>query len=332
MLSAMIDIGQRTGLFEVIAAGPGTSAELATRAGLQERYVREWLGAMATSRIVDYQASDRTYALSAEHAACLTGGGSANLAPLSRLNTDLTKHVPAVARAFVEGGGVPYDAYRPDFTDTMDLLGRGVYDEQLIDAWLRLAPGLTERLTNGARAADVGCGTGHAVNLLARRFPSSTFVGYDIAEDAIGRARSEAASEGLRNARFEACDAARLRVEEPFDVVFVFDAIHDQVAPAGVLRRIWESLTPGGVFFMKEPRVSSELADNIGNPFAPMLYAFSTLHCLTVSLAENGAGLGTAWGEQLALSMLDDAGFTDLSVHEAAGDPMDAIFISRRPE
>jgi SAM-dependent methyltransferase len=329
MLSHMVDIGHRTGLFAAAAAGPATSAELAARAELEERYVREWLGAMVTGGIVDYDPTPGTYRLPAEHAACLTGRGAANLAPISRLGTHLAKHVDAVTRAFREGGGVPYAAYRPEFTDVMDALGRGVFDELLVDAYLPLVPGLTERLRAGARAADVGCGTGHAVVLLAAAFPASSFVGYDLADDAIARARSEAA--GLANARFEVRDAARLEVTEPFDVVFAFDAVHDQAAPAAVLERVAAALVPGGTFVMVEPRASSNLEDNLANPMAPMLYATSTLHCMTVSLACGGAGLGTAWGEQRARAMLAEAGFTDVVVHEAPGDPLNALFVASKP-
>jgi SAM-dependent methyltransferase len=328
MLTFMVDIGHRTGLFAAAAAGPATSAELAARADLQERYVREWLGAMVTGGIVDHDPATGTYRLPAEHAACLTGPGSANLAPLSRLDTHLAKHVDAVARAFREGGGVPYAEFRPEFTDVMDGLGRGTFDELLVDAYLPLVPGLAERLAAGARVADVGCGTGHAIVLLAGAFPASTFVGYDLATDAIARARSEAA--GLGNARFEVRDAARLAVEQPFDVVFVFDAIHDQVAPAAVLERICAALAPGGTFVMVEPRASSHLEGNLGNPLAPLLYSVSTLHCLTVSLAGAGAGLGTAWGEELARSMLAEAGFVDVAVHEAPGDPLNAVFVATK--
>src|SRR5205823_12845060 len=147
-----------------------------------------------------------------------------------------------------------------------------------------------------ARAADVACGTGHALVVLARAFPASTFTGYDVDEGAIARARAEAAEAGLTNVAFEVADVATLHVEESLDVVFVFDALHDQVDPTGVLDRIHEALAPGGVFVMKEPRVSSNLEDNIGNPMAPLVYSTSTLHCLTVSLAHDGAGLGTAFG------------------------------------
>ncbi len=331
LVSAMIDIGQRTGLFEAAARGPATSAELAGRAGLHERYVREWLGSMVSSGIVDYDPTLRTYRLPAAHAACLTGTGPDNLAPMSRFNTHLTEHVGDVARAFREGGGVPYAAYQPDFTDVMDAASRGGFDGELVDGWLPLVPGLTESLAAGARVADVACGSGHALVVLGRAFPRSTFVGYDRSVEAIARARAEAAAAGLTNVDYRVQDVARLPVDGSFDVVFVFDAIHDQVAPQAVLDGIFRALAPGGRFVMKEPRVSSNLEDNVGNPMAPVVYAISTLHCLTVSLAEGGAGLGTAWGEQLARKMLAAAGFGDVAVHDVPADPMDAIFVTTRP-
>jgi hypothetical protein len=141
MLTFLVDIGHRTGLFAALATGPATSAGLAARADLQERYVREWLGAMASGGIVGYDPATASFDLPAEHDARLTGTGSANLAPLSRLDTHLAGHVDAVARAFREGGGVAYAAYRPEFTDVMDALGRGVFDELLVDAYLPLVPG-----------------------------------------------------------------------------------------------------------------------------------------------------------------------------------------------
>src|SRR5207249_3561586 len=145
--------------------------------------------------------------------------GAMNMAPFSQLNTHLAKHVQHVATAFREGGGVPYAEYRPEFTDVMDAMGRGIYDQLLVDAYVPLVPGLGDRLTAGARVADVACGTGHALVLLGRAFPASTFVGYDMDEDAIERARAESAGEGLTNVTFEVRDIARLHVDEPFDVV-----------------------------------------------------------------------------------------------------------------
>jgi SAM-dependent methyltransferase len=330
MLSYMIDIGDRTGLFDAAARGPATSDELATRAGLVERYVREWLGAMVAGGIFDYDAATSTYTLPPERLVCLTVG-PANLAPISRLNTLLGKHVHQVARAFREGGGVPYAEFRPEFTDVMDAIGRGAYDSFLLDAYVPLVPGLADSLEQGVRVADVACGTGHAVIVLARAFPASTFVGYDLDEGAIARARAEAEGAGLGNVRFETCDAARLTVREPFDAVLVFDAVHDQVDPAAVLTRIHAMLRPGGWFLMKEPHAADTLEEHAMNPMAAVQYALSTLHCMTVSLAHDGAGIGTVFGEGLARRMLVEAGFADVEVHAAPGDPMDAIYVSRKP-
>jgi SAM-dependent methyltransferase len=329
MLTYMIEIGHRTGLFAAAAQGPATSEQLADRAGLVERYVREWLGSMVTGGIVDYEPESKTYSLPAERAACLTEGPM-NMAPMAGMATHLGKHVHQVARVFREGGGVPYAEYRPEFTDVMDALGREVFDNFLVDAHVPLVPGLSEHLAAGARVADVACGTGHALVVLARAFPASTFVGYDLDEGAVARARAEAQGGRLGNVRFEVRDAARLVVDEQFDVVFVFDAIHDQVDPNGVLRRINDALVDGGTFVMTEPRAADRLEDNIANPMAPVLFACSTLHCMTVSLAHGGAGIGTVFGEGLARQMLADAGFGDVVIHPAPGDPINAVYVSRK--
>jgi SAM-dependent methyltransferase len=331
MVTLMIDLAHRTGLLETLAAGPGTSEQLAARADLAERYVRECLGALVTGDIVAYDAATGRYSLPPERAACLTGDGSANLAPIAQLNSLLGKHVAGVAAATREGGGVPYEAFRPEFTEVMDAMSRGLMDDQLIDGILPLTGDLPARLTAGIRVADVGCGTGHAVNLMARAHPASTFVGYDIATDAIGQARAEAVEWGLANASFEVLDATRLPAARPFDAVFAFDAVHDQVDPAAVLDRIHTALAPGGVFVMVDIKASSDLEENRANPFAPLLYATSTLHCTTVSLAHGGAGLGAMWGRELALQMLADAGFAEVTVHDVPDDPFDSIYVARPP-
>lgn len=329
MLTLMVHVGHRTGLFEALARGRGTSAEIAARAGLDERYVREWLAAVTTGGIVEYDAAARTYTLPPEHALCLTGTSSRNLAANSRNIPMLSTRIEKVIDCFRRGGGVPYREFRPDFTEAMDESWRLLYDGLLVKGFLPLVKGLPERLRGGIRVADLGCGTGHAINVMAREYPASHFVGYDIGEDAIARARDEASAMGLANARFETMDVTRLPDGAVFDLVTSFDAIHDQADPAAVLGGAARALAPGGVYVMVEPRAASTLEDNLGNPFAPYLYGMSVLHCMTVSLAEGGAGLGTAWGEQVARTMLAEAGFTSVDVVDAPG-PQNSIFICRR--
>jgi ubiquinone/menaquinone biosynthesis C-methylase UbiE len=329
MLTYMVNLGHRTGLFETLAAGPGTSAQVAERAGLTERYVREWLGAVSTGGIVEYDEATGTFTLPPEHAVCLTGSGSLNLAPVSQLPTLLAQHVGDVSVAFRDGGGVPYERFRPAFTDAMDAAGRGTFDGQLLTGILPLTGDLPTRLAHGIRVADVGCGTGHAINLMARAYPASTFVGYDFDDGALERGRDEAAAYGLSNVSFEAQDVALLSSTPQFDAIFAFDAIHDQADPAGVLNRIRGALAEEGVFVMMDVKASSFLEHNMSNPFAPMLYATSTLHCLTVSLAYGGAGLGTVWGEELARQMLADAGFKHIEVHDVPNEPLNSLYVAR---
>jgi 2-polyprenyl-3-methyl-5-hydroxy-6-metoxy-1,4-benzoquinol methylase len=329
MLTYMIDLGNRTGLFETLAAGPGTSEELAGRAGLTERYVREWLGAVTTGGIVTYDPSSRTYTLPAEHAVCLTGDGSLNVAGPSQMVTLFGQYVGEVAAAFRDGGGVPYERYRPAFTGAMDAANRGTFDGQLIDGILPLAGGLPARLSEGIRVADIGCGTGHAINLMGRAYPASTFVGYDFSGDAIEQARAEARAWGLSNVSFELVDVAELPADPTFDAIVAFDAIHDQAEPARVLSRIRHALADSGVFVMMDVKASSLLERNIGSPMAPLLYSTSTLHCLTVSLAYGGTGLGTVWGEELARQMLADAGFTHVEVHDVPDEPVNCLYVAR---
>jgi SAM-dependent methyltransferase len=329
LLTSLIDIGRRTRLFELATAGPATSAELAERGGLQERYVREWLAAMATADIFEYDARNRRFWLPVEHAAVLAGASYDNLAPLAYLISVITRQSDAVAKCFTEGGGVPWDAYTPEIHDVMDVLWQPMYRDILVQQILPLAPGLVEKLDRGTQVADVACGAGNGTLVLADRFPNSSFVGYDLDADAIAVARSRA--EGLSNVSFEVADAAALASDQPFGAAFVFNAVHDQARPLEVLRSVQSILEPGGTFLMNEPRISSNLEDNIDNPVAPMTYAISLLHCMTVSLAEGGAGLGTGWGEQVALALLSDAGFGPVEVHDAPGDPGNAIFVTRRP-
>lgn len=327
VLTKLIEIGYQVGLFEGSRAGPATSEELADRLGLKERYVREWLGAMATSGIYSYDPASGRYSLSDEHAAMLTGDSAQNAAPMSRMINHFGTHLPKLAACFREGGGIPYSAYRPVFTQCMDDVWRRVFDQMLVPGFIGAVAGLLDQLREGIRVLDIGCGTGHAMNVLAREFPKSTFLGYDIAEDAIARARGEASEMGLSNSKFDVADVANLASDPKYHLITAFDAIHDQKAPDAVLLGVSRALSPGGKFLMVDFKFSSRVEENVTNPFAPMYYGISLMHCMPVSLAVGGQGLGTVWGEQTARRMLTEAGLRNIVVLDTPR-PQNYMFVA----
>ncbi|PSL01804.1 ubiquinone/menaquinone biosynthesis C-methylase UbiE [Haloactinopolyspora alba] len=327
----MISIGHQTGLFDVLAGtGPATSEQIARAAGVNERYVREWLGAMTTAKIVDHDPDEGTYRLPAEHAASLTrAAGPDNLATLTQMVSMLGEVEPAIVECFRNGGGLPYSAY-PRFHRLMAENSAQVFDASLLDVTLPMAPGVADRLRAGADVLDIGCGQGHAINLLAQEFPASRFTGYDFSDEAIGHAREEAGALGLTNATFDVVDVATMTDADSYDLVTAFDSVHDQADPAGVLAAVARALRPGGTFLMVDIKASSNVADNVDSPLGTFFYTVSTLHCMSVSLGLDGAGLGTAWGRQLAESMLHDAGFTDVAVGEIEADILNYYYVARK--
>ena len=191
-------------------------------------------------------------------------------------------------------------------------------------------PGLTDRLAEGIDVMDVGCGSGRALSLLARKFPNSRFVGYDFSEEAISRARAEAEERGARNVRFEVRDVADLGEEDKYDLVTTFDAVHDQAKPAAVLRGIAAALRGDGVCLMQDIAGSSYLQNNMDHPLGPFMYTVSTMHCMTVSLAQGGEGLGTTWGEEKATEMLKDAGFGEVEVKRLPHDFQNSYYVAKQ--
>ncbi|TWF81701.1 methyltransferase family protein [Pseudonocardia hierapolitana] len=328
MLTMLIGIGHRTGLFEAAARGPATSSELAERAGLHERYVREWLGAMVTGGIMEYDPADGRHTLPAAHAALLTGATSRNVGPTASSLRTLGSVLPQVERCFTEGGGVPIAEYAAVSAGGLGETWRHIYDEHLVDGFLGRVPGLHERLRAGVRVLDLGCGTGHAVNVMARAFPESTFDGLDIATDAIADAEAERAAMHLPNAAFAVADAAALAPERPYDVITAFDAIHDQAAPEVVLRRIHDALDPDGLFVMIDTNFATRLEDNLADPYAPLSFGISLLFCVPTSIATGGSGLGAMWGREQARRMLADAGFTDVQVFDTPR-PQNCMYVCR---
>src|SRR6516165_2095327 len=226
-LALMVSVGHRTGLFDVMAAMPGTtSAEIAAGAALDERYVREWLAVMTTGGIVDHDGAAGSFSLPSGHAAWLTrAAGPDNLAIQAQYVGMLALVEDQIVDCFRTGGGVPYSAF-PKFQALMAEDSGAVHDATLIDVALPLVPGLVDRLRHGIDVADVGCGSGHAINLMAEAYPRSRFVGFDFSEAALAAATAEAERKVLANARFERRDAARLGETARFDFIATFDAVH----------------------------------------------------------------------------------------------------------
>jgi 2-polyprenyl-3-methyl-5-hydroxy-6-metoxy-1,4-benzoquinol methylase len=330
-LAILLSIGHQTKLLDTLAElPPATSAQIADAAGLNERYVREWLGGLVSGRIVEYDPSTQTYSLPRHRAAVLTrAAGPDNLARLAQFIPLLGEVEQKIVGCFQNGGGLPYSDY-PRFHTLMAEMSGEVFDAALIDVILPMADGLPDRLRAGADVADIGCGSGHAINVMAQAFPGSRFTGIDFSEEGLAVGRAEAARLGLDNATFVAADVAELDAAESYDVITVFDAIHDQAQPARVLENIHRALRPGGVLLMVDVKASSQLEDNVGVPLAAYLYTVSTMHCMSVSLGLDGAGLGTCWGRQLATSMLADAGFGDVQVDEIESDPINFYYVARK--
>lgn len=328
-VALMTSIGHRTGLFDAMARlEPADSERIAEEAGLSERYVREWLGAMVTGGVVEYEPDGATYRLPAEHAALLTRAASPNnLAAGMQFFAVLGAAEDRVVEAFRHGRGVPYEAY-PRFHEVMAEESAQTVVAALDEHILPLEPGLGDRLERGIDALDVACGRGLAALHLAERFPRSRFAGYDFSAEAVAAASAEAERRGLGNVRFAVLDLAGLDEPGRYDLITAFDAIHDQAAPDLVLRRIAEALRPGGTLLMQDISGSSCVHADREHPLGAFLYTISCMHCMSVSLAGGGPGLGAMWGRATALAMLREAGFRRVRVEALRHDPMNVYYLA----
>lgn len=332
-VAVMLSVGHRTGLFDAMAErGAATSEQLADAAGLNERYVREWLGAMTTGRIVEHDHGAGTYRLPAEHAAWLTRAASPdNLAVTAQWIPTLATVEDDIVECFEKGGGVPYERFSR-FHEVMAEESNQTVLSVLFTHILPLVPLMTESLDAGASLLDLGCGRGRALLMMAERFPASTFQGFDLSTAAITHATEQAAERGLTNVTFETRDLSTFDTDaepEAYDFVATFDAVHDQAKPLAMLRGISRTLKRGGTYLMQDIQGSSHHHENMDHPGGPLMYMISTMHCMTVSLAQGGDGLGAMWGEQKARELLTEAGFSSVDVHLLDHDPFNAYFIVR---
>jgi ubiquinone/menaquinone biosynthesis C-methylase UbiE len=333
-LCLMVSIGHRVGLFDAMRElAPGTSDEIARHAGLNERYVREWLGAMVTARVIEVDPESNRYWLSPEHAAFLTrAAGADNIAVFGQYISLLGGVEDDILECFKNGGGVPYAKF-PRFHAVMaEDSGQSVLSS-LETHIVPLVPGLADQLAKGIKMLDVGCGRGRIMNRLSELYPRSRFTGIDLSGEAILTAWREAAEKKLRNVEFIVSDLSHFHEkaeQEAFDLVTTFDAIHDQAKPLNVLKGIWRALRSDGVYLMQDIKGSSQVHKHIDHPLGAFLYTVSCMHCMTVSLAQGGEGLGAMWGEEKTREYLTRAGFRSIEKHELPHDIQNNWYVVRK--
>jgi len=307
MTAGMAYLGVTTGLWRAMAGkGPLSASQVTSVSKLQPRYVEEWLKGMASAGYLDYDAAAQTYTLPEEHAFFLAsddtdhfvGGLFAMVPPLLRV-------APQVADAFRNGGGVAFGEFGKDCIHALDLINRGQYEQRFVDYWMKALPAEAARLAAGGRALDVGCGSGRVCLALAKAFPKAEIVGIDPDAESIARAKQAA----LPNMKLFRMKSSEMQKTSAFDLVTLCDVLHDLPKPVETLREIRALLKPDGALFIIEPKAADRVEDN-QNAVATTFYGFSLFHCMTQSLAQGGAGLGTCMGPAATEKLAREAGFT----------------------
>jgi SAM-dependent methyltransferase len=294
LTALMCSLGDRLGLFkDLVTRGPATSVELAARCALQERYVREWLGQMAAAGYLEYDPGSSRFTLPPEHAAILAEeSGPMFLGGLYHFLPALVAPLERLIQAFREGGGVHQAAYDERFWEGLERFTGVGFENFLLQQWIPALPELQRTLERGALVADVGCGTGRALIKLAQAFPKSRYVGYDLHEPAVAKARAKAHAAGVSDrVNFTHLDVSK-GLPDSYDLITTFDVVHDSVDPRGLLRAIRRALKSDGTYLVQEINSQDRLEQNIG-PLGAVKLGASVLYCMTTSLANGGAGLGT---------------------------------------
>jgi SAM-dependent methyltransferase len=325
----LLHIGDRLGLYkEMAGAGPITSAALAERTGTAERYVREWLGNQVAGGYVVYNSADGTYELPPEQAMVVANEGSpVFLAGAFEAIASCYADHDAFVDAFRTGAGVGWHEHDDRLFSGVVRLFRPGYSAHLVEEWLPALEGVVDKLRAGASVADIGCGLGASTVIMAEAFERSTFVGFDIHDVSIEAARKAAADAGVnKRTRFEVASAKDFP-GQGYDLVCLFDALHDMGDPVGAARRIRQALAPDGTLLLVEPNAGDALEQNL-NPVGRTFYGLSTVICTPGSLAQEvGLGLGAQAGEQRLTEVLNEAGFTD--VRRATETPFNIILEAR---
>ena len=294
MTTLLGSVGDRLGLFKNLAEqGPATSAELASRTKLNERYLREWLGGMATAGYLNYDGPTKRFSLPAEHASVLAQeNGPLFVGGIYQMLPAQTGVFEQVISAFRNGGGVSQSQYNDMMWDGLERLTSTWFENLLLQQWIPAMPDVKALLERGCDVADVGCGRGRGIIKLAQAYPRPRYVGYDSFGPTIARATANAREAGVSDrVRFEERDVSK-GLPAQFDVITTFDVVHDAVDPLQLLQSIRRALRPEGVYVCLDTNCSDKLEEN-ANPLGAMFHGVSVFYCMTTSLANNGAGLGT---------------------------------------
>ena len=307
----MMLIGERAGLWAALSgAGPLTSQELADRSGAQERYVREWLRGMAAAGYVHYAPAGDRYAIGDEVAFAMADPQGPSVPGACQVVMAALQGAPAVAEHFATGEGIGWHEHTHDLFEGTERFFRPQYAMHLVAEWIPALDGVEDALRRGARVADVGCGHGASTVLMAEAFPHSTFTGFDYHEPSVVRARETARAAGVDDrVRFEVAPADGYP-GDGYDLVTMFDCLHDMGDPAGAARHVRESLAPDGTWMVVEPMAGDRVEDNL-NPVGRIFYAASTMICTPASLAQEGrAALGAQAGEAALTEVARAGGFS----------------------
>ncbi|WP_203582083.1 class I SAM-dependent methyltransferase [Microbacterium hibisci] len=309
--AALVVMGDKLGYYRDLAEhGPTTPAQLAERTQTAEPYAREWLNAQAAGEYVTYDPATRRYTLPAEHALAMTDPDSAAFLPgffqIALGTVHDTQHIVDAARS---GAGYGWHQHGTDVHVGCERFFRPSYHAHLVDAWIPALDGVAQKLAEGALVADVGCGHGASTILLAQAFPASTFVGSDYHPESIETARARAAEAGVENVRFEVAPAQELG-GRGYDLVAMFDCLHDMGDPVGAARRVRQAIADDGTWMIVEPMAGDHVEDNL-TPVGRAYYGFSTLLCTPSSLSQDvGLALGTQAGPARIRDVTAAAGFT----------------------
>jgi 2-polyprenyl-3-methyl-5-hydroxy-6-metoxy-1,4-benzoquinol methylase len=330
LVGALIVIGDRLGLFDTLAAaGSATSEEFAARAGINERYAREWLSAMACQGYIDYDDLSDSFSLTPEQIFCLVNQDSPlYLTSMFGVLPDYWRNLDLLTDAFRHGGGVPQERFGEEWTCGFQRFSRTAFVNYLCQSWIPAMPEIEARLRAGGSVADVGCGNGMALIQIARCYPEAKLAGFDFHAPAIEAARASAEAEGVGDRiRFEVLDAAE-GIPGEYDLITCFDVVHDMPFPRQALPQIRKALAPGGSFFVLEFNFSDELRENIEHPFGigSFGYGASIHYCMTTALAVGGEGTGTCLGERRLRAFAAEAGFSEVRRLDFPENPFNLIF------